>query len=97
MKFLDTCRISVIIHVVMTKDSFEISVLYDFYGPLLSEKQQRFTELYHNENCSLTEIAEAEGVSKQAVSEGLKRAEKALVNYEDKLGLVARWKRENGI
>ena len=90
-------RVYDIIHVVMTKDSFEISVLYDFYGPLLSEKQQRFTELYHNENCSLTEIAEAEGVSKQAVSEGLKRAEKALVNYEDKLGLVARWKRENGI
>ena len=83
--------------IVMSRDSFEISVLYDFYGPLLSDKQRRFTELYHNENCSLTEIAESEGVSKQAVSEGLKRAEKALVNYEEKLGLVARWKRENGI
>ena len=82
---------------VMSRDSFEISVLYDFYGPLLSEKQRRFTELYHNENCSLTEIAKAEGVSKQAVSEGLRRAEKALINYEEKLGLVARWKRENGI
>lgn len=81
----------------MSRDSFEISVLYDFYGPLLSDKQRRFTELYHNENCSLTEIAESEGVSKQAVSEGLKRAEKALVNYEEKLGLVARWKRDNGI
>ena len=81
----------------MLQESFEISVLYDFYGPLLSEKQQRFVELYHLENCSLTEIAEAVGVSKQAVSEGLKRAEKALANYEDKLGLVARWKKENGI
>lgn len=74
-----------------------ISTLYDFYGPLLSEKQQRFVDLYFNEDCSLTEIAETVGVSKQAVSEGLKRAEKALQNYEDKLGLVARWKRENGI
>ena len=81
----------------MQKDSFEISVLYDFYGPLLSEKQQRITDLYHNENCSLTEIAEIEGITKQAVSQNLKRAEKALINYEDKLGLVARWKRENGI
>ncbi len=81
----------------MLQESFETSVLYDFYGPLLSEKQQRFVELYHLENCSLTEIAEAVGVSKQAVSEGLKRAEKALANYEDKLGLVARWKKENGI
>ena len=79
------------------QESFETSVLYDFYGPLLSEKQQRFVELYHLENCSLTEIAEAVGVRKQAVSEGLKRAEKALANYEDKLGLVARWKKENGI
>ena len=81
----------------MLQDSFEISVLYDFYGPLLTEKQQRFVDLYHNENCSLTEIAETVGVSKQAVSEGLKRAEKALNNYEEKLGLAARWKRENGI
>ena len=81
----------------MLEDTFEISTLYDFYGPLLSEKQQRFVDLYFNEDCSLTEIAETVGVSKQAVSEGLKRAEKALQNYEDKLGLVARWKRENGI
>ena len=82
---------------VMLEDTFEISILYDFYGPLLSEKQQRFVELYHNENCSLTEIADTLGVSKQAVSEGLKRAEKSLTGYEEKLGLVARWKRENGI
>ena len=81
----------------MLQESFETSVLYDFYGPLLSEKQQRFVELYHLENCSLTEIAEVVGVSKQAVSEGLKRAERALAHYEEILGLVARWKRENGI
>ncbi len=81
----------------MLEETFEISTLYDFYGPLLSPKQQRFVELYHMENCSLTEIAEEVGVSKQAVSEGLKRAEKALHGYEAKLGLAARWKRENGI
>ena len=97
MFLLDRRKIYAIIAYVMQKDSFEISVLYDFYGPLLSEKQQRIADLYHNENCSLTEIAEIEGISKQAVSECLKRAEKALVNYEDKLGLVARWKKENGI
>ena len=82
---------------VMSRDSFEISVLYDFYGPLLSEKQQRFTLLYHSESCSLTAIAKPELLSKQAVAEGRRRAEKALINYEEKLGLVARWKRENGI
>lgn len=81
----------------MLNETFEISMLYDFYGPLLSEKQQKFVELYHDENCSLTEIAEVLGVSKQAVSEGLKRAEKSLTNYENKLGLVARWKNDHGI
>ena len=81
----------------MLEDSFEISILFDFYGPLLSERQQTFVSLYHDENCSLTEIAESVGVSKQAVSSGLKSAEKKLRFYEEKLGLVARWKRENGI
>ena len=50
-----------------------------------------------NRGSTCTEIAQETGVSKQAVSEGLKRAEKALLNYEDKLGLAARWKREHGI
>jgi len=81
----------------MLEDTFEISILYDFYGPLLSEKQQKIVDLYHNENCSLTEIAEMTGVSKQAVSEALKRAEKSLIGYENKLNLVSRWKNEHGI
>lgn len=82
---------------VMLEESLEISMLYDFYGPLLTERQQSFVELYFNENLSLNEIAADAGVSKQAVSEALKKAEKALRNYEDKLGLVARWKRENNV
>ena len=81
----------------MLKESFEISILFDFYGPLLSERQQEFVKLYHDEDCSLTEIAEISGVTKQAVSVALKAAEKKLRFYEEKLGLVARWKRENGI
>ena len=82
---------------VMLEESLEISMLYDFYGPLLTERQQSFVELYFNENLSLNEIAADAGVSKQAVSEALKKAEKSLRNYEDKLGLVARWKRENNV
>jgi len=82
---------------VMSEDFVEISILFDFYGPLLSERQQSFVRLYFDENCSLTEIAESEGVSKQAVSAGLKKAEAQLRTYEEKLGLVARWKKEIGI
>ena len=46
---------------------------------------------------SLSEIAEEFGVTKQAVSDGLKKSEKALYRYEEKLGLVQRWKNEMGI
>ena len=81
----------------MLDEGFEISILFDFYGPLLSDRQQEFVRLYFCENCSLTEIASQSGVTKQAVSTGLKAAEKKLKNYEEKLGLVARWKSENGI
>ncbi len=81
----------------MYEVSPEISILFDFYGPLLSDRQQDFVRLFHEDDCSLTEIAEYAGVSKQAVSAGLKSAEKKLRFYEEKLGLVARWKKENGI
>jgi len=82
---------------VMLEENLEISILFDFYGPLLTERQQSFVRLYYDENCSLTEIADNQGVSKQAVSSGLKKAEKQLRTYEEKLGLVARWKKEIGI
>ena len=81
----------------MLQESLEISVLFDFYGPLLTERQQTFVDLYFNENLSLTEIAKAFGVTKQAVSDGLKKSETALRKYEDKLRLVERWKSEIGI
>ena len=64
------------------------SLLYDFYGALLTEKQREVMELYHEENFSIVEIAEELGVSKQAVHENLKKSEKILRNYEEKLGLV---------
>jgi len=81
----------------MLENNIQISILYDFYGPLLSERQQELVDLYFNENLSMTEIASEIGISKQAVSVGLKTAEKSLQNFEDKLGLVARWESEIGI
>ena len=68
----------------------ENSLLYDFYGQLLSKRQQEVMALYHEENFSLSEIAEEFGVSRQAVHDTLKKAEQALGEYEAKLGLVAR-------
>ena len=81
----------------MLEESLEISVLFDFYGPLLTERQQTFVDLYFNENLSLSEIADEFGVTRQAVSDGIRKSEKALHRYEEKLGLVQRWKNEMGI
>jgi len=72
-------------------------LLYDFYGQLLTDKQRSFFELYHHDDLSLGEIAEQHGVSRQAVYDILKRAERTLEDLESKLELVARWIRERRV
>ncbi len=73
----------------------EVSLLYDFYGQLLSNRQREVMQLYHEENLSLSEIAEEFGISRQGVHDTLKKAEKALLGYEEKLGLVERFEETN--
>ena len=67
-----------------------LSLLLDFYGELLTEKQREYAELYYNENLSLREIGENDGISRQAVRDALLRAENILRETEEKTGLVAR-------
>ena len=78
------------------KDDIErveyVSMLYDFYGSLLSDSQNEIMALYHEDNLSLSEIAEELGQTRQAVHYNLRKAEKALKSYEEKLGLVASYK-----
>lgn len=69
----------------------EVSLLYDFYGELLTKRQKDAMQLYHEENLSLSEIAEEFGISRQGVHDALKNAEKALWEYEHKLGLVEKF------
>ena len=64
------------------------SMLYDFYGALLSDSQKEVMSLYHEDNLSLSEIAEELSQTRQAVHYTLKKAEAALAGYEDKLGLL---------
>ncbi len=68
-----------------------MNLLYDFYGQLLTQRQQKFVELYYAHDLSLGEIAEQFGISRQAVHDVLKRAEHILTRYEEKLGLVAKF------
>ena len=69
----------------------QIALLFDFYGQLLTEKQIEIIDMYYNNDLSLSEIAEQQDISRQGVYDTLKRAEKTLFEYEDKLGLVNRF------
>ena len=72
-------------------DIYYITLLYDFYGELLSEKQKLYFEGKYLNDLSLNEIAFDNGVTKQAVHAALKSAEELLSGYEKSLGLVSRY------
>ena len=74
----------------MKKSGEEYSLLYDFYGALLSKRQREVFELYYEENLSLSEIAESLGVSRQAIHIALAKANEELEALEGKLGLIAK-------
>lgn len=69
----------------------EISLLFSFYGNLLTDKQAEAVDLYYNEDLSLSEVGSELGISRQGVRDSLKRAEAALYDAEAKLGLAARF------
>ena len=70
----------------MKATPLEMSLLFDFYGETLTEKQRELFDLYYNEDLSLSEIAEHAGITRQGVRDSIKRAEHALHEMEDKLG-----------
>ena len=74
----------------MEKSPLDKSLLLDFYGELLTEKQREYCDLHWNEDYSLGEIAQLGGLSRQGVWDILRRAEASLRELEDKTGLVRR-------
>lgn len=65
-----------------------MNTLFEFYGDLLTTKQKGYLSLYYGDDYSLGEIAEDFEVSRQAVYDNIKRTEKILTDYEEKLQLV---------
>lgn len=74
----------------MRADALQMSLLYDYYGELLTEKQRQLFDLYYDQDYSLSEIASVAGISRQGVHDTLSRAEQLLEGYERTLGCIAR-------
>lgn len=81
----------------MLEKTNRINWLYDFYGPLLTEKQRAMLELYYHEDWSLGEIADHHGISRQAVFEAIKRAQSSLEEWEERLHLLEKHNRRIAI
>jgi len=71
-----------------------LTKLYDLYGKLLTEKQQKCVELHIYDDFSLAEIGDELGISRQAVYDNISRAKKTMESMEDKLGLIERYQSE---
>ena len=71
-------------------DALEMALLLDYYGGMLTEKQRDCFDMRYNQDLSLGEIAEALGVSRQAVNDNLTRTEALLRRMEENIGSVKR-------
>ena len=71
-------------------DALEMTLLFDYYGELLTDRQRMCFDLRHNQDLSLAEIAQELNVSRQGVHDNLSRAEALLMNMEEKTGCVRR-------
>ena len=75
----------------MKNQTYRMTMLFDFYGEVLTPRQKEFFDLYYNEDLSLAEIAENYGISRQGVRDVIARAEAIMTDLEDKTGLMKRF------
>jgi len=77
--------------ILLLKKTIKITMLFDFYGSLLTEKQQQIIKSYFYDDLSLSEIADNIGISRQGVYDHLHRSEENLESYEAELGLLKKY------
>lgn len=75
----------------MKSQAYRMTMLFDFYGDVLTDRQKEFYDLYYNEDLSLGEIAENYHITRQGVRDVIVRAEAVLTELEDKTGLIKRF------
>ena len=75
----------------MKSQAYRMALLFDFYGDVLTERQKEFYDLYYNEDLSLSEIAENNGITRQGVRDVIVRAEATMQEVEDKTGIIKRF------
>ena len=78
----------------MNEKFFRMNSLLDFYGKLLTEKQNKAAYMYYVYDCTINEISSELNISKQAVFDNLKRAENNLEEFEEKLELIKNSKKK---
>lgn len=80
---------------IIVAKNLDVVLLCDYYGEMLTENQRKFIDYYYNDDLSLSEIAQNEGITRQGVRDAVKRAETQLFDMEKKLGFAQRSRKVN--
>lgn len=72
-------------------EHFKLAYLFDIYAPLLTPRQQQAMNMFYNNDLTVSEIAEQLEISRQAVSDLLRRTNRVLLGYDEKLNLFAKY------
>ena len=75
----------------LKENAVEMCLLFDFYGAMLTQRQQEIFDLYYNDDLSLSEITEQMQISRQAVRDSVTRSKNLMIGFEQRLGLVRRF------
>ena len=79
----------------LKENAVEMCLLFDFYGAMLTQRQQEIFDLYYNDDLSLSEISEQMQISRQAVRDSVTRSKNLMIGFEQRLGLVRRFQKNS--